>query len=269
VRGTGETGEGHTLLFLGGLHRSGTTLVARLLRRHPLVSGFEGTGVKEDEGQHLQSVYAPARASGGEGRFGFDPAAHLVELPPEPARAAAATLFQQWRPHWDLRCPVLVEKSPPNLIRTRYLQSLYPDARFAVVMRHPLEVALASRPRARGATLPSLLRHWFACHDIFTADAPRVTRLLVVRYEELVARPQATLDGLLDFAGLAPAAGASADDVSAGASARYREQWDRLGSRLATRPLRTLLVRRFEADANRYGYSLREPSAALPWSLDA
>ena len=25
--------------------------------------------------------------------------------------------------------PVLVEKSPPNLIRTRFLQALYPEAR--------------------------------------------------------------------------------------------------------------------------------------------
>ena len=255
-------------MFLGGLHRSGTTLLARLLRRHPQVSGFEATGAKEDEGQHLQTVYEPARAFGGEGRFGFDAKAHLVELSPVLARTTAATLFDQWSPYWDLGCPVLVEKSPPNLMRMRYLQSLYPDARFAVVMRHPVEVALASRKRVRSATLWSLLRHWFACHDTFAGDAPFVTRLLVLRYEDLLARPQPTFDRLLDFVGLVPSASASAHDVSAGASIRYRAQWERLASRWTSRPLSCALVRRFEADANRYGYSLRELSAVLPWSLE-
>ena len=70
------------LLFVGGLHRSGTSLVHRCLTRHPEVSGFSGTGVPEDEGQHLQTVYPPAYAHGGPGRFGFDPDAHLTESSP-------------------------------------------------------------------------------------------------------------------------------------------------------------------------------------------
>ena len=59
------------LLFVGGLHRSGTSLVHRCLTRHPEVTGFSDTGVPEDEGQHLQTLYAPAYAHGGPGRFGL------------------------------------------------------------------------------------------------------------------------------------------------------------------------------------------------------
>lgn len=264
-----QPGGDHTLLFLGGLHRSGTTLLARLLRRHPLVSGFADTGVKEDEGQHLQTVYEPANAHGGEGKFGFRPGAHLVEQSPDAARTQAATLFDQWRPYWDLDRPVLVEKSPPNLIRTRYLQSLFPHAHFAVVMRHPVEVALASRKRVRSATLAPLLRHWFTCHDIFSADAPAVTRLLVVRYEELLSDPQRVFDRLVDFVGIGPSAEASAEEVSDAATVRYRERWQRLSTTWPSKPLTSLLIRRFEADANRYGYSMRDLSAVLPWSIGA
>jgi hypothetical protein len=48
------------LVFVGGLHRSGTTLLGRLIAQHPDVSGFAETGVPADEGQHLLSVYPTA-----------------------------------------------------------------------------------------------------------------------------------------------------------------------------------------------------------------
>ncbi len=255
------------MVFLGGLHRSGTTLVFRLLRQHPLVSGFRDTGAKEDEGQHLQTVYRPANAYGGEGRFGFRAAAHLVEVAPAAAQAQAATLFAQWSRYWDLERPVLIEKSPPNLIRMRFLQSLFPDARFVVVIRHPLEVALAQRKRARTQTLWSLLRHWFACHDTFTGDAPHVTRLLAVRYEELLAAPQPTLDRLLRFVDIPPAPEATAAEVSPTPSDRNRTQWERFSTTWYSRRYADVLVRRFEPDANRYGYSMKDLTAMRPWSI--
>jgi len=246
------------MVFLGGLHRSGTSLAFRLLRRHPLVSGFSGTGTSEDEGQHLQTVYQPAKAFGGEGRFGFHAGAHLVEPAPRRAQADAEALYTQWSRYWDLRRPVLIEKSPPNLVRMRYLQSMFPHAHFVVIIRHPLEVALAQRKRTRHQPLWSLLRHWFACYDTFSADAPRIDRLLVLRYEDLLSAPQRTLDQLLSFVGLPPASDAVAGEVSTGPSGRYRAEWERLVTRPWYRPYGELLIRRFEADARRYGYGMRD-----------
>src|SRR5438477_293208 len=122
----------HRFVFLAGLHRSGTTLLARLLAAHPGVSGFSGTGADADEGQHLQTVYPAAKVWGGPGRFGFAPEAHFTEE--QASEEKARQLFEEWSPHWDLARPVLLEKSPPNLLKTRFLQALFPGSAFVVIV---------------------------------------------------------------------------------------------------------------------------------------
>ena len=52
---------------------------------------------------------------------------------------------------------MLVEKSPPNIVRMRYLQALFPRASFVMILRHPVVVAREVDPadlpqvRERGA----------------------------------------------------------------------------------------------------------------------
>ena len=72
----------HRYIFVGGLHRSGTSVLFRALRDHPEVSGFQGTASPEDEGMHLQTVFPPSGRYGGAGEFGFHPEAHLTEASP-------------------------------------------------------------------------------------------------------------------------------------------------------------------------------------------
>lgn len=59
-------------IFLAGHHRSGTSLLHEIIREHPAISGFRNTGVPEDEGQHLQSVFKPANSFGGPGKYIFN-----------------------------------------------------------------------------------------------------------------------------------------------------------------------------------------------------
>jgi len=254
------------LVFVGGLHRSGTTPLARCLAAHPQVSGFHGTGVHEDEGQHLQTVYPPARAHGGPGRFARRPAAHLTEASPLLTPDTAARLLAQWRPHWDLSKPVLVEKSPPNLIMARFLQAAFPDARFVMVVRHPAIVSLSTRKWARLRSLGALLDHWFQAHRLFEQDAAHLRRLLVVKYEQLVAAPEQTLAEIAGFLGLdgeIPAGG-----IDRRRSAGYEHQWRELqaGGRWRRERFRAL-CRRHEPAANHFGYSLLDLDRADPFPV--
>jgi hypothetical protein len=257
-------GRRHRMVFVGGLHRSGTSPVARWIAMHPAVSAFEDTGVYEDEGQHLQDVYPTAGAHGGPGRFAFDADAHLTEASALASEASRERLWASWSPHWDLSKPVLLEKSPPNLVRTRFLEALFGGARFVIVIRHPIAVATATRKWMRSSRR-RLLEHWLTAHELMLADAARVPELAIVRYEDVVGDPTAELGHVFRFLGLEPL---DRDwEARPDLNERYFERWNpgRLVDRWAREPipLKRPYVRRLESEleprAARFGYSLRAP----------
>jgi hypothetical protein len=240
------------LLFIGGLHRSGTTLLQRLVAAHPDVSGLSATGVPEDEGQHLQDVFPAARDCGGPGRFAFDPRMHLDETA---ARAEhRSRLLAAWQPFWQLDRRVLVEKSPPNMLKMRYLHQVFPEAKFVVVVRDPIAVSIATRRRfAADASMHDLLRHWAHAHRLMRADAERLgDAVLTLRYEDLVSAPARTVSMVWDLVGASPHEVLA--PVRSGINAEYLETWHR-----KSRWHRTLLRARFGWSARSWGYQL--PSA--------
>jgi len=254
-------------VFIGGLHRSGTSLVHACLAAHPDATGFSGTGVPEDEGQHLQTVYRPDYRFGGAGIFGLRAGAHLTERSPLASPESRARLLAEWGRHWRPGAAVALEKSPSNLLSSRFLQALFPNALFVMVVRHPAAVARATRKGRRLLlTYHHLVRHWLAAHRVLAEDAPFLDRLQVVRYEHLAADPDAAMAPVFAAAGLEPV------DVSrlvrGGLDERYFRAW-RSNANPLLRLDRARTVRHFEGSVNRFGYSLvdlerSEPGTVLP-----
>lgn len=264
------------LVFVGGLHRSGTTPLATAIAAHPEVSGLHDTGVKEDEGQHLQSVYPKAKLYGGAGRFALDPRSHLTEDSSLVTDQSAQRLVGEWSRYWDLDRRLLLEKSPPNLLMGRFLQALFPGAALVIVVRHPVVVALsthkwrrlASRSVNMHTTHHQLVGHWMAAHDTFLQDLPHLTRTHIVRYEALVANPVAALEPVADLLGLASPV--PTDTLLASRSDRYARQWEAMktGS-----PFQRWVRRSIERDhgdqIRRWGYDTDDLSAVAPDSVPA
>jgi len=257
-----------TRLFLGGLHRSGTSLLHRALSAHPDVAGFSGTGAPEDEGQHLQTVMTTARAHGGPGHFAFDPASHLTEASPLATAASRARLEQEWGRHLPADAAVVVEKSPPNIVRARFLQALFPESAFVFIVRHPVSVALATR-RWSSASMAELVLHWHVAHAVLARDLPHLDRALVLRFEDFLPAPAPFVARAQALVGLAPLA-PPAFEVRPEADA-YRSEWrDRHGDDAG------LLAEAFPgvvATAAAFGYSLAdgavgEPTGDCPVPLD-
>jgi hypothetical protein len=190
------------ILFIGGLHRSGTSILHRIVRAHPELSGFTDTGVPEDEGQHLQTLFPVGMTFGGPGRFGFDPRAYMDETHPLATREKAISLSAEWAPHWDLGKAVLVEKTPLNLVRMRFQQALFPQAGFILLLRHPIVVAFATWKYCR-LPIPVLIEHSLRCYERAMADAGHLEQFHRLYYEDLIADTQATIDPLWRFAGVA------------------------------------------------------------------
>lgn len=212
----------HTV-FVGGLHRSGTTLLASVLGSNPDISGFSRTGAPEDEGQHLQTVLPTDEQYGGPGRFALAPAAHLTEMSAYAGAEPARRLREQWDRYWDLSRPVLLEKSPPNLIRFRFLQRVFAGSKFILVMRHPVPVALSTRKWSPALTHRELVEHWLHAHRIAFDDARHLDCLLVVRYEDLVSAPVSTLARLASFIGVSAQFDLARLDRAS--NDRYLAQW--------------------------------------------
>lgn len=246
----------HRMLFIGGLHRSGTSLLHESLRTSPDVSGFAGTGAYEDEGQHLQSVIPTGRQHGGPGRFAFNPEAHLTETSPLATPECARQLVGQWAPYWDAASPWWIEKSPPNLLRSRLLQAMFPQAAFVMVMRHPVEAALATRRRWPGSPwLHRQLAHWFRAYRLMDRDLPHLRHVRIVRYEDFVRDPGRVLADLAGFLGVADQFTRPAVDPSA--SARYAEVWRAMRRSPRTAVYARLLELQYARRARAYGYAMR------------
>ena len=227
------------------------------------MSGFQDTGEKMDEGQFLQTVYPRGNAFGGPGRFALDTASHMDETHPLATPENAARLFEQWSPHLDLSRRWLVEKSPPNIVRTRFLQALFPGSRFLVILRHPLAVAYATRKWSH-TSIRSLLEHTLAAYERFDADRPQLDHCRTIRYENFVRNPQETLDDLFRWLEL-PTMGTGNREIRTEINEKYFAAWERE----RRRPHNRLLWRwqkELEPRLNRFGYSLLEPERLLPFS---
>lgn len=112
---------------------------------------------------------------------------------------SAAKLEAEWGAHWEGDAPFVLEKSPSSILRMRFLQALYPDAHFVVIMRHPICTAYATytwglQHGGKNSLAPDavvgFVEHWLAAHATLEADLPHLKNVRLVHLEQLAENPQ-------------------------------------------------------------------------------
>jgi len=241
-------------VFVCGLQRSGTSILARNVARLENCTSFKNTGVLQDEGQYLQNVYPPDVELGGSGTYGFDPRSHLTELSPLLTTENIARLHRSWHVHWDNSKQICVEKTPSNLIMTRFLQAAFPHAYFIVIRRHPVPVSMASQKWSM-SSLHRLFEHWLRCHELFKEDRKYLRRIYELTYEEYLVDPAKHHRKIAEFIGTnAPTA--VMESVTSTYNQKYMERWFSLLSNSPFRAYYRYIAHRYEPRFAKYNYSL-------------
>lgn len=246
-------------IFLAGHHRSGTSLLHEIIRNHDDITGLTNTDVPEDEGQHVQSVFKSAKHFGGPGKYIYETESYMDETHPLVSSSSAQQIWNDWSRYFETESSHFIEKSPPNLIRSRFLQALFPNSKFVVILRHPVAVSYATQKWSKTST-KSLIEHTLRGYEIFAEDVRHLDSVYVLRYEDFVCSPQATIDKIFAFLEMTPVT--VTHDVRQNVNEKYFDMWREERKSLWNKvsfPVSAKLEQRFQ----RFGYSL-ENIEALP-----
>ncbi len=155
-------------VFIVGCGHSGTTLLTAMLDTHHQLHAYPG-----ESNVFLRGVTARS----------FAP---LVELAAEAKRLGKT---------------VLVEKTPRHVHAMETIAALLPAARFIYLVRDGRDVAISLMRRS--PSLEAGIERWLTDNNAALAAMERFPeRVVVLRYEDLVADPAASLGALCDFLGV-------------------------------------------------------------------
>jgi len=266
-------------VFVCGLPRSGTSLLGRNIARLENCTGLQETGVMEDEGTFLQDVYPTEGELGGPGRFGFNPRAHLTEASPLFTAENALKLLRSWERYWEPGKNIRVEKTPANLLMTRFLQAAFPNSCFVVIRRHPVPMSLAIQKwKVSITSLHVMFEHWLHCHELFEQDRKHLHRVYELTYEDYIQNSHKYHQEIAEFIGTRVPKPPKEDtfrivaqwrkpegirvpkmtmeEVTGAHNQRYFQTWWRLLNNSRFKGYYRYIARKYEPRFARYGYSL-------------
>lgn len=156
---------------------SGSTLLHKILQTSPYTSAFHG------EGQALakEILFTKDRWN--------------------PKKAIPWDIVKEiWLKKWDLNKPILLEKSPPHLIRAHQLEGCFPQSYFVIMLRNPYAFCEGVKRRwGKTFTYRNIAKFWIICAWYQIANIKTLKHNIWFTYEDLTSNPDRVCKQLIDF----------------------------------------------------------------------
>lgn len=192
-------------IFIGGMFKSGTSLLRAMLGQHSAISaGLETAWFQLDWGSGLGRGEEPLAdyVSRTAGFYGEDPkvAQAMAVASPDPEAFIDQLLGAHARREGKVRW---AEKTPGNVRFADRILRRWPDARLLHIIRDPRDTFASLRQIGKWDTVPDFASRWCETFGPWVASkkAGVVTdaNALELRYESLVRAPTATMGMVLEF----------------------------------------------------------------------
>lgn len=195
-------------IFVIGCYNSGTTLLASILREHPLMCGLPNEGVFLTDVLRSPEEY-------GWPRMWYKCMDNLKMVDGEDEEKIANRIKHQWSVFYPKCCDHFIEKSISNLLRIPFLQRNFQPAYFIYIVRNGYAVANGIQRKANLKRWGNIYKEshypidmcaqqWVKCDEIVQNEYSEIKNILTIKYEDLTENTIATLKCITDFLGLPP-----------------------------------------------------------------
>ncbi len=188
-------------LFVVGCYNSGTTLLSEILAEHSNIASLPTEG-------HFLTDQLPSEYDMGISRM-WMMREDLFRLNEKDEGPDVIRLKKEWGMRLKNRDkPILLEKSPQNGARMRWLQHNFDNAYFIAIIRNPYAVAEGisrkAKPESRMGKWPieTSVTQWCRSNQVVEEDSKHLRHFNWVRYEDLAADPERELKKIYDFIGV-------------------------------------------------------------------
>jgi len=183
--------------FLVGFPRSGTTLLDTILRSHSKIDVVEEQPML---GKMKESLgYLPNITT-------------IEEIDNAAAEIASSFYFEELKKHIELgKNPIVIDKLPLNILHLPLINQIFPDARFILALRHPLDCVLScwmqnfelNPPMANMVDLDGIVDFYCTAMEILSLSQKRYSlNIHRIRYEDLVLDFEGEVLNVLAFLNL-------------------------------------------------------------------
>ncbi len=181
-------------IFILGMPRSGTTLVEKIISRHPLVTGCGELPCIEQAINHLESPISPVKI--------YPDSFPNISTD---ALCVENQKYIEWVTQFHvLQTPYFTDKMPFNFVHIWLISALFPESKIVHCRRHPLDIITSNYFQLFGSDVSfvynldslakyyvryhRLMNHW---HDVFEG------KIIDVKYETLVMDSEMVIKSLI------------------------------------------------------------------------